>query len=98
MELGLLVDAYRGPSLALVLRYPERVQEWVRGTPRRSLLDVSFKARGRDRLQVATLRCVRCGFLEMYAPDSEGTCRHCGYDRSGLGTEDPCPECGKRMA
>lgn len=24
-----------------------------------------------------------------------GCCRRCGYDRSGLGTESPCPECGE---
>lgn len=98
MELGILVDGAGRTKSVVGGSGPERVQEWVRGTPSRSFFSESFKADGRDRLQVATLRCVRCGYLELYAPDAESTCRHCGYDRVSLPPEAPCPECGEKLA
>jgi hypothetical protein len=67
MELGLLVDATDGKQGSST-HGPERVLEWVRGTPERSWWNLKFKAAGMDRLQVATLRCTRCGFVELYAP------------------------------
>lgn len=90
MELGLLVDAY-GWTLSGPV---ERILMWLRDTPTRSWLGLRFKAEARDRLQVVTLRCKACGFLEIYAPD-EGTCPSCGYDRSGLDPDARCPECGR---
>lgn len=71
MEFGLLIDAGGGASVGNRWSHPERVQEWVRGTPGRSWWHLGFKADAGDRLQVATLRCTQCGFLELYAP--EGT-------------------------
>lgn len=98
MELGIIVDGSGRRPGAIDGNGPERVQEWVRGTPDRSFFTGSFKTGHRDRLQVATMRCVRCGFLEFYAPDAEPTCRHCGYDRASLPPEAPCPECGEKLA
>lgn len=70
MELGLLVDSTHGDGGSL-LRGPERVLEWIRGTPDKSWWNSSFKSDGADRLQVATLRCTRCGSVELYAPQTE---------------------------
>jgi hypothetical protein len=68
MEFGLLVDSmHGGPGYS----GPERVLEWVRGTPRKTLLVQAFKTEPGDRLQVATLRCTSCGFVELYAPPED---------------------------
>ena len=65
MEFGLLIDSAFGSR---TYRSAERVLEWVRGTPKKSWWDLSFKTGPGDRLQVATLRCTACGYLELYAP------------------------------
>ena len=70
MELGLLVDATDHPVGTLV-KGPERPLQWVRGAPRRSWWDQSFRTAPEDRLHVATLRCTACGFVELYAPQPE---------------------------
>ena len=98
MEFGIIVDGSGKRRSLTEGNGPEKVQEWVRGTPKRSFFTGGFKTGQRDRLQIATLRCVRCGFLEFYAPDAEHTCRHCGYDRAGLEPEASCPECGEKLA
>lgn len=46
---------------------PERVLEWIRGEPKRKWFGFGFKSGPGDRMQVATLRCTQCGFLELYA-------------------------------
>ncbi|HVU63780.1 MAG TPA: hypothetical protein VHC70_07380 [Phycisphaerales bacterium] len=84
MEFGIVVDYSRSG---------ERPQEWVRGLPKRSWLDGRLKAPPRDRLQVASLRCRHCGYLELYAPEPS-VCVKCKYDRRGLPPGTPCPECG----
>jgi hypothetical protein len=66
MELGLIADATYAQSASWT--GPERAAEWVRGAPAKSFWVGSFKSDGPDRLQIATLRCVKCGFLELYAP------------------------------
>jgi hypothetical protein len=66
MEFGLLLDStYPGSHAGA-----ERVLEWVRGTPKKSWFSLAFKAAPEDRLQVATLRCTSCGYLELYAPEA----------------------------
>lgn len=67
MEFGILVDNTHSQGLEFMVRGRERVLEWLRGFPKKSWLDLSFKAEGEDRLQVATLRCTRCGYLDLYA-------------------------------
>lgn len=87
MELGLLTDSYGINA--------EKVALWVRGFPRWSIWDKRFAAKKRDRLQIATLRCTQCGYLELYAPDADASlCRHCNYNRTGLPMDAVCPECG----
>jgi hypothetical protein len=65
MEFGLLLDSTYAASAG-----PERVLEWVRGIPKKSWFSLAFKAAAEDRLQVATLRCTACGYLELYAPEA----------------------------
>jgi hypothetical protein len=60
MEFGLLVDA-ASPTGS------ERALEWVRGLPSKSWLTLAFKAEPGGRMQVATLRCTTCGYVELYA-------------------------------
>lgn len=43
------------------------VAQWVEGAPDKSFW-VGLKLRGKPRLDIATWRCRRCGFLESYAP------------------------------
>jgi Zn ribbon nucleic-acid-binding protein len=59
MEFGLMVDAQGDAA--------ERSAQWVRGRPDTTAWLQRFKASGTDRIEVKTLRCVQCGFLEMYA-------------------------------
>jgi hypothetical protein len=61
MELGYLLD--RGDHNV------SGIATWIEGQPRRGLFG-ALKISGRRRLQVATMRCERCGFLESYAPDA----------------------------
>ncbi|MBV8685792.1 MAG: hypothetical protein JOZ90_08970 [Alphaproteobacteria bacterium] len=42
---------------------------WVEGTPEKSFW-TGLKLKGRARLDIATWRCRRCGYLESYAPDA----------------------------
>lgn len=88
-EFGILIDEVHG--------HREGVLEWVRGLPKRSWVTGRFVSRGRDRLQIATVRCTQCGFVEIYAPDpDQNLCRKCSYDRRGLAIGAPCPECGTK--
>ena len=43
-----------------------RVAEWIEGPAEKSLL-FSVKVRERERRNVRTFRCSKCGFLESYA-------------------------------
>lgn len=67
MEFGVLADKTDG---GVHVSGPERVLEWIRGMPTKSWWNMAFKAGPGDRLPVATLRCGKCGFLELYAPAS----------------------------
>lgn len=64
MEFGLLVDATHAGG---AFSGPERPLEWVRGAPSKSWLTLAFKAEPGGRMQVATLRCTTCGYVELYA-------------------------------
>jgi hypothetical protein len=57
MEPGYLVDEGYGTKA---------VPKWVAGDPQKSIW-TGLKLRGRDRLDVSTYRCRRCGYLESYA-------------------------------
>ena len=57
MEAGYIVDEGYGSRT---------VAKWVAGEPQKSIW-VGLKLRGKDRLDVATYRCRRCGYLESYA-------------------------------
>ncbi len=59
MEFGLIVDAQGDAA--------ERAAQWVRGRPDTTAWLHRFKAAGSDRMEIKTLRCVACGYLEMYA-------------------------------
>ena len=63
MEFGLLVDATYGQG-------GERAVEWVRGEPSKTWFSRVFKTGPEDRLQVATLRCTTCSYVELYAPQA----------------------------
>jgi hypothetical protein len=62
MEFGLLVDCTSATSSG-----SERALEWVRGSPDKSWLTEAFKAPPGGRMQVATMRCMTCGYVELYA-------------------------------
>ncbi|WP_205479637.1 hypothetical protein [Sphingomonas arenae] len=57
MGAGFIVDEGHGTRT---------VAKWVAGAPERSIW-TGLKLRGRERLDVVTYRCSRCGFLESYA-------------------------------
>lgn len=57
MEIGFLVDEGYGTRA---------VPKWYSGEPEKSFWTV-LKLRGRERLEVTTYRCKRCGYLESYA-------------------------------
>jgi hypothetical protein len=40
---------------------------WVEGVPERSFWTVT-KTSGKEQRQIRTFRCMRCGYLESYAP------------------------------
>ena len=60
MSEGFLVD--RGHANA------KGLQEWVEGEPERSFW-LGLRTRGREKYEVSTYRCDRCGFLESFALD-----------------------------
>ena len=62
MEEGFIAD-YKGESSA-------KVSKWVEGEPERSFW-LGIKTEGRVNLPVKTFRCVRCGYLESYAPTDQ---------------------------
>jgi hypothetical protein len=57
MEPGFVVDHTYGAAGA---------SEWVEG-PTEASFWTGVKLRGRDRRRIETLRCVGCGYLELYA-------------------------------
>ena len=57
MEPGYIVDEGYGSRT---------VAKWIAGEPERSVL-TGLKVRGKDKLDVSTYRCRRCGYLESYA-------------------------------
>ena len=57
METGFTIDEGYGTRT---------VAKWVAGEPEKSIW-TGLKLRGRDRLDVVTYRCRRCGYLESYA-------------------------------
>jgi hypothetical protein len=57
MEPGFVLDEAHG-------RFT--VGKWIAGEPEKSIW-TGLKTRGKDKLDVATYRCRRCGYLESYA-------------------------------
>lgn len=57
MEAGFIPDV----SYGAVLR-----TAWLEGVPEKGLLG-SLKMRGKRRIEITTLRCTSCGYLESYA-------------------------------
>jgi hypothetical protein len=57
MEPGYIVDEGHGTRT---------VAKWIAGEPVRSIW-TGLKTRGKDKLDVVTYRCRRCGYLESYA-------------------------------
>ena len=57
MEPGYIVDEGHGTRT---------VAQWIQGEPERSWW-TGLKLRGKDKLDITTCRCRRCGFLESYA-------------------------------
>ena len=57
MDPGFIVDEGYGTR---------SVPKWTAGEPQKSIW-TGLKLRGRDRLEVRTYRCHRCGYLENYA-------------------------------
>ena len=59
MEAGYIVDNGYGKAT---------VSQWVEGDPESSFwMGGGLKLRGKDKLDVTTYRCRRCGYLESYA-------------------------------
>ena len=58
MEEGVILDAGAYGSLD--------VGKWVEGSPVRSIW-TGLKVSGKEKLDVTTFRCRRCGYLESYA-------------------------------
>jgi len=75
MEYGLMVDG--GRNNAIGNRGFEQAAQWVRGRPEKRFWDQAFEAGGADRLEIGTVRCTVCGFLELYAlkPQRDGSAR-----------------------
>ncbi|HET7816442.1 MAG TPA: PF20097 family protein [Sphingomicrobium sp.] len=57
MEQGFVIDEGYGTKT---------VGQWVAGEPEKSIW-TGLKLRGKQKLEVATYRCRRCGYLESYA-------------------------------
>lgn len=57
MEEGFIVDETYGTRA---------VPKWVAGEPQKSIW-TGLKLRGKDKRDVTTYRCKRCGYLESYA-------------------------------
>ena len=57
MERGFLVDESYGTR---------SVPKWLEGEPEKCIW-TGLKLRGKNRLDVSTYRCRRCGYLESYA-------------------------------
>lgn len=62
MEMGFVVDHGHGNAL--------QEQEWIEGDVVKSFW-VGIQTKGRQKRNVRTYRCPRCGYLESYADDSE---------------------------
>lgn len=62
MEAGFVVDHGHGNAL--------QEQEWVEGPVVKSFW-MGINTKGRQKRNVRTWRCPRCGYLESYADDSE---------------------------
>jgi hypothetical protein len=60
MEQGYLLDETYGKV---------RPGRWVEGAPEMSIW-TGLKLRGKRKLDIATYRCRRCGYLESYADES----------------------------
>ncbi len=61
MEEGFIVDFAHGNAA--------KVSNWVEGEPEKSFW-WGLKTDDREKLPVMTYRCVRCGYLESYAPQN----------------------------
>ena len=61
MEEGFIVDYTHHHSRV--------VPEWVEGAPDERWW--GLKTGDKEKLKVETFRCVRCGYLESYAPDPQ---------------------------
>lgn len=59
METGLIVDDFHSGM--------HKEQEWAAGPPKRSWW-TGLNLSGKERHNVTTFRCPRCGYLESYAP------------------------------
>ena len=57
LEPGYVVDEGHGTRT---------VAKWIAGEPERSIW-TGLKTRRKDKLEITTFRCRRCGFLESYA-------------------------------
>lgn len=62
LQSGFLLD--RGD---LEVRHPA---VWVAGPPKKSLW-MGTKIEGREKFEIAAKRCVKCGYLELYALEEE---------------------------
>jgi rubredoxin len=58
LQEGFLLDRTRNDRVST---------EWVEGRPERSFW-TGLRLKGKTRLRIASWRCPRCGFLELYAP------------------------------
>ena len=62
MELGALLDRGHGDQL--------NTTDWLEGAPEKSFWS-GVKTKGKERFEVQTYRCSRCGYLESYAHPKE---------------------------
>ncbi len=69
MEFGIMADGHGEMRMG---QSPERVLQWIRGTPERGWFTLRFNVAPKDRYQVAALRCTGCGYLELHAPGRGG--------------------------